>query len=144
MTDSPDRHNRGLDVMSRIHGQAATRQILDNFNTLSPDYADYVLEAGFADIYSRPGLDLTQRQLINIAIFTTLGDTTDQLATHIRGALHVGVTPDRVVETIIHTSLYAGHPRAGTALATAHRVLSDAAQSATEENSHDRIPVCQR
>lgn len=123
--------------MSRIHGQAATREILGNFHAISPDYAGYVLEAGFADIYSRPGLDLAQRQLINIAILTTLGDTADQLATHIRGALNVGVTPDQVIETIIHTSLYAGHPRAGTALATAHRVLTDAAQSATEENAHE-------
>lgn len=137
MTDSPDRHNRGIDVMTRIHGQTATSQILDNFNTISPDYADYVLEAGFADIYSRTALDLAQRQLINIAILTTLGDTTDQLATHIRGALNVGVTPEQVIETIIHTSLYAGHPRAGTALATAHRVLTDPAQFANEENPRD-------
>ena len=40
---------------------------------LSPDLATYILEAGFADVYGRPGLDLQQRQLLNVAALTTLG-----------------------------------------------------------------------
>lgn len=120
--------------MTRIHGAAATTQIIENFRTISPGYADYVVESGFAEIYDRPALTLAQRQLLNVAILTTLGDTAPQLATHIRGALNVGVTPEQVIETIIHTSLYAGHPRVGAALAVAQDVLTTQPREREHQN----------
>ncbi len=70
-----------------------------------------MVEAGFADVYGRDGLTLTQRQLLNVAVLTAIGGAERQLAVHIRGALNVGVTPREIVEEIFHVALYAGHPR---------------------------------
>ena len=56
------RHERGVELMARIQGERAAQQIRDGFDAISPDFGRYVVEAGFADVYGRPGLTLAQRQ----------------------------------------------------------------------------------
>ncbi|MGI8411882.1 MAG: carboxymuconolactone decarboxylase family protein [Solirubrobacteraceae bacterium] len=98
-----------------------------------PDFADYIVEAGFGDVYGRDGLTLAQRQLLNVAILTSIGGAERQLAVQIRGALHVGVCPREIVEAIFHVGLYAGHPRAVNAFRIAKETLEE--QGVTVEGS---------
>lgn len=116
-----DRWARGVAVMERIQGAEAAAAIRDGFERVFPDDGRYVVEAGFADVYDRPGLDLRARQIVTVAALVALGGCESQLATHVRGALHVGVAPAELFEVVLQLSLYAGHPRAGNAL----RVLSE-------------------
>jgi 4-carboxymuconolactone decarboxylase len=112
VTSSSERHARGLELMEQVQGAEAAAAIRDSFAEVCPDFADYILEAGFADVYGREGLSLPQRQLLNVAVLTAIGGAERQLEVHIRGALNVGVTPREIVEAIFHVALYAGHPRA--------------------------------
>lgn len=109
--------------MEAVQGPETAASMYSSLQDLSPEYADYVVEAGFADVYGRPGLDLSQRLLLNVAVLTALGGCEPQLAVHLRGALHVGVSSSEIVEAIFHVSLYAGHPRAINALRVAREVF---------------------
>lgn len=120
-----DRRERGLGIMREIFGEEVVAGIEENFNAISPGFSDYTIEAAFGDVYSRPGLDLKQRQLLNVVIMTTLGGAERALAVHIRGALNVGVAPLEIVEAIFHTVLYAGHPRVTAALSVAREVFDE-------------------
>lgn len=120
-----DRYRRGVELMDAVQGPEAARQIRNGFAAISPDFGRYVLEAGFADVYGRPGLSLAQRQLINVAVLTALGDAEAQLAVHIRGALNVGISPAEILETLFHVALYAGHPRTGNGLQVAAQVFAE-------------------
>jgi 4-carboxymuconolactone decarboxylase len=122
---APDRYQRGLELITRIQGKTAAQQILDGFNAISPDYGRYAIEAGFADVYDRAGLTLAQRQLINVAVLTAIGGAEPQLATHIRGALNIGLSPTEIIETIFHVALYAGHPRTINGFRVAGEVLAE-------------------
>jgi 4-carboxymuconolactone decarboxylase len=121
-----DRTTRGLELMDRILGQERARTTRASFDEISSDFGEYIVEAGFADVYGRDGITLTQRQMINVAVLTAIGGAERQLATHINGALNVGLTPTEIVETIFHVALYAGHPRAVSALWIARDVFADA------------------
>jgi len=112
MTGNSDRHARGLELMEAVQGAEAAEAIRESFTGICPDFADYIVEAGFGDVYGRDGLTLAQRQLLNVAVLTAIGGAERQLAVHIRGALNVGVSPREIVEAIFHVALYAGHPRA--------------------------------
>ena len=112
MTSSSERHARGLELMEEVQGADAAAAIRDSFAEICPEFADYIVEAGFADVYGRDGLTLPQRQLLNVAVLTAIGGAERQLEVHIRGALNVGVSPREIVEAIFHVALYAGHPRA--------------------------------
>ena len=58
---------------------------------VSPDLARYVVEFGYGDVYTRPGLDDRTRQLAAISALTALGGAEAQLEYHIGIALNVGV-----------------------------------------------------
>lgn len=118
------RFERGRLIMSSVIGEEAN-DVLASLNTISPDFGTYMIEAGFADIYGREGLSLVQRELVNLAVLATLGGAEPQLAVHIRGALRVGISRDEIVETFVHLSLYAGHPRTLNALRVAREVFDE-------------------
>jgi 4-carboxymuconolactone decarboxylase len=120
-----DRREAGLEVMREIFGEEVTEAIEENFKAISPGFSDYTVEAAFGDIYTRPGLDLKQRQLLNVAVMTSIGGADRALAVHMRGALNVGVEPLEIVETIFHTVLYVGHPRVTAALNVAREVFDE-------------------
>ncbi|NUR57198.1 MAG: carboxymuconolactone decarboxylase [Catenulispora sp.] len=125
-TDSTtnDRYQRGLRLLEQVGGADPTR-VLDALADIAPDLGRLTVEFGYGDIYSRPGLTLPQRQIINVAALTALGTAAPQLRFHIDGALNVGVTPTEIVETIIHMSVYAGVPAALNGLTIAKAAFAD-------------------
>ncbi|MEC3956523.1 carboxymuconolactone decarboxylase family protein [Nocardia sp. CDC153] len=121
---SDSRYDRGFAVLRTVGGDAADAVIARIAET-APDLARLTVEFGYGDIYSRPGLSLRQRQLINVAALSAMGTAAPQLRFHIDGALNVGVTPAEVVETIIHISVYAGIPASLNGLAVAKAAFAD-------------------
>jgi len=94
---------------------------------IAPDFGRLLVEFAFGDIYSRPGLDLKNREIAVVAALTALGTAGPQLRVHLQGALNVGVTREEIVETIMMMGVYAGFPAALNGLFAAHEVF--AAQS---------------
>jgi 4-carboxymuconolactone decarboxylase len=55
---------------------------------------------------------MKQRELATVALLTALGNAGPQLKVHIHAAFHVGLIRDEILETIVHTAVYAGFPAA--------------------------------
>ena len=121
--DKQDRYQRGLGKLREIDGEAGER-VLAGLDDIAPDFARYLIEFPFGDIYSRPGLDLKSREIAVGAARTALGNAAPQLKVHIQGALNVGVTRAEVVETIMQMAVYAGFPAALNGLAAAREVFA--------------------
>ena len=121
--DKQDRYQRGLGKLREIDGEAGER-VLAGLDDIAPDFARYLIEFPFGDIYSRPGLDLKSREIAVVAALTALGNAAPQLKVHIQGALNVGVTRAEVVETIMQMAVYAGFPAALNGLAAAREVFA--------------------
>lgn len=117
-----ERYRRGLAQLKAIDGQAG-EQVVASLADIAPDFARYLIEFPFGDIYSRPGLDLRSREMAVIAALTAMGHATPQLKVHLHAALNVGVTPEEVVEIIMQMAVYAGFPAALNALTAAREVL---------------------
>lgn len=90
-------------------------------------------ETGWGTVWSRPGLDVKTRLMLNLAMLTAL-NRPHELAIHLKGALRHGVTREEVREILIHTGLYCGWPASLDAIRVARRVLAeiDAAPDAQE------------
>ena len=121
--DKQDRYQRGLGKLREIDGEAGER-VLAGLDDIAPDFARYLIEFPFGDIYSRPGLDLKSREIAVVAALTALGNAAPQLKVHIQGALNVGVTRAEVVETIMQMAVYAGFPASLNGLAAAREVFA--------------------
>jgi 4-carboxymuconolactone decarboxylase len=90
-----------------------------------PDFARYLVEYPFGDIYARPGLALREREIAAVASLCTLGNAAPQLRLHVEAALHVGCTPAEIVEIIMQMSVYAGFPAALNGLAIVREVFAE-------------------
>jgi 4-carboxymuconolactone decarboxylase len=121
--NTESRYERGLAKLREVDGQAGEK-VIQSLEDIAPDFARYVIEFPFGDIYSRPGLDLKSREIAVVAALTAMGNATPQLKVHIHAALNVGVTREEIVETIMQMAVYAGFPAALNGLMAAKEVFS--------------------
>lgn len=94
------------------------------YKDVSPDFIQYVLEYGFADILARPGLDYKTREMATIAALTALG-VTDQLKLHIRGAINLGASKEDIAEIMILMSVFTGFPSAANGTMALKEVINE-------------------
>lgn len=125
MQPEETRYDRGLATMRKMFGPGID-SALKNLEAASPDLARCLVEFPFADVYTRPGLDLKTREMLTVAALTVLGYPQAELKDHIRGALNVGCTPDQILEIILQMAVYGGFPAALEAIRTAASVFGEA------------------
>ncbi|WP_323010628.1 carboxymuconolactone decarboxylase family protein [Paracoccus sp. (in: a-proteobacteria)] len=117
-----DRYKRGLKRLSEIDGEAG-ENVIKSLEAVAPDFARYLIEYPFGDIYSRPGLGLKEREIVTVASLAAMGNAVPQLKVHIEAALNVGVSRNELIEVFIQISVYAGFPAALNAIFAARDVF---------------------
>ncbi|WP_201779119.1 carboxymuconolactone decarboxylase family protein [Robbsia andropogonis] len=122
--NSESRLERGRRVLSEIDGEAGEK-VISALADVAPDFARYLFEFPFGDIYSRPGLDIRSREIATVAALTAMGNALPQLKVHIAAGLNAGLSRGEIVEIIIQMSVYAGFPAALNGLFVAKEVFSN-------------------
>lgn len=117
-----ERYERGWERLKTLDAEQSEK-VLERLREISPDFARYVVEFPFGDIYSRPGLDLKTREIAAVAALTALGYAGPQLKVHIGYALNAGCSREEVLEVIMQMAVYAGFPAALNGLYAAKEVL---------------------
>lgn len=118
-------------ALSEIDGHAG-ENVIAQLSDIAPDFARYVIEFPFGDVYSRPGLDLRSREVATIAALAALGNAAPQLKVHIEAGLNVGLSRDEIVEILIQMAVYAGFPAALNGLFAAKEVFAARGRSEAE------------
>ncbi len=123
-TERQQRFEHGKAVLEAVDGEAGTN-VINALEDISPELAHQVVAWGFGEIYARPGLEPRDRQLVTLGMLTALGGCEPQLEVHINAALNVGLTPQQVIEALLHSAVYCGFPRALNATFTAKKVFAE-------------------
>ena len=97
---SAERYELGARMLTAVDGPAGL-EVVEELAKSFPDFARYVLEFPFGDIYAREGLGLRERELATVAALCALGHARPQLRVHVHAALHVGCKPAEVVEIVM-------------------------------------------
>jgi 4-carboxymuconolactone decarboxylase len=82
-----------------------------------------VIEFGYGDIHSRPGLDAARRELVILSSLITAG-AEPMIEVHIGVALAAGLTAAEIVEAILQLLPYCGFPRVVAAMTIARSVFA--------------------
>ena len=122
------RYERGLKKLKEIDAEQGDR-VVASLADIAPDFARFVVEFPFGDIYTRPGLDLRTRELATVAALTAMGTAPGQLKIHIHGALNVGCRRSEVLEVIMQMVVFAGFPAALNGLAAAREVFASRSET---------------
>ncbi|MDQ0989895.1 carboxymuconolactone decarboxylase family protein [Streptomyces sp. V3I7] len=123
-TTREERFTHGLDVLKRVDGEAGQR-VVDSLDDVSPELGHQIVAWAFGEMYDRPGLAPRDRQLVTLGILTALGGCELELDVHVNAALNVGLTPEQIVEALLHSAVYAGVPRALNATLAAKKVFAE-------------------
>ena len=91
---------------------------------VAPDMVRFVVDFGYGDVLSRPGLDLRSRQVATVAALAGLGTAREQLAFHVGASLTAGLSPAELVETAYLVTVFAGFPAGLNALAVMREVFT--------------------
>ncbi|WP_141603817.1 carboxymuconolactone decarboxylase family protein [Terrilactibacillus laevilacticus] len=118
-----NRYELGLEKLGEVDGDQGDK-VIESLKDIAPDLGKFIIEFAFGDIYTRPALDLQERELVTLSCLTTLGATEKQLTVHINGALNVGIGQEKIVETFIQCIPYVGFPRVLNAVFVAKDVFS--------------------
>ena len=127
-----ERHERALKKIAEIDPGVAER-LMNSVKDIAPDLARHAIDFPFGDIFTRPGLDLKSREMINVAALTALGNAEPQLKFHIKRALNVGCSQEEIVEIIIQMAVYAGFPAALNGMQAAGEVFRERAMEANAQ-----------
>ena len=106
---SKDKGNKFVEDTQSPEGAAAWKKQLDEF---APGSSDWVVEAVSGGTYKREGLDLRDRQMLNMAALAAMGGVEPQLTGHIKTAVEVaGMSKEEVAECFVHLMPYIGVPK---------------------------------
>lgn len=109
--DFSDRLVKGSEELALLDS-TQEQKLRDNFDSFSPELVQFILEAGYGDIYSRNNFDKKSRQTATIAALATLGNAPAQLKFHINSGLNIGLTVDEIKEIMLLMTVYSGFPAA--------------------------------
>jgi 4-carboxymuconolactone decarboxylase len=123
--DDASRAAQGMTVRREVLGDAHVDREIAGATAFSSDWQDQIARYAWGDIWSRPGLSRAERSMLTLTALTVLRQEAE-LATHVRGALRNGLTPEQIAEVFLHTSVYAGMPAVNRAFAVAQQVLAEA------------------
>jgi 4-carboxymuconolactone decarboxylase len=113
----------GLVVRKKVLGAEHVEKSLGNVSEFSRPMQELVTEYCWGKIWTRPGISLETRSLLNIAMLTALGRN-HELAVHVKGAITNGVTREEIQEALLQTAIYVGVPAALESFRVAEEVFA--------------------
>ncbi|MHC1788008.1 carboxymuconolactone decarboxylase family protein [Solidesulfovibrio sp.] len=130
-----ERYERGYAALAALAPQKA-RAVQDALAGIAPDLGRFIVEFGYGDIFTRPGLTPAERQVATIAALTALGNAAPQLAFHVEAGLAAGLSPEAIVEIVYVTTVFAGFPAGLNALAVCREVFAAQGVAVTHQPAH--------
>ena len=100
---------KGNKKLNDIIGTNA-ESIIKSFEKTSPDFAKYIVDYAYGEIYARPKLEDKMKELATVSCLIGNGNNGMALKVHLKAMLHVGWTWDEIKELIIFLTVYAGFP----------------------------------
>ena len=131
------RMQRGLALRREVLGDQHVANSLAAATEFTRPIQEYITEACWGDVWTRPGLDRRTRSLVTLAMLTALNRMTE-LGVHVRGARRNGCTEQEIQEVLLQAAAYCGAPAALEAFRVAEKVLAEFRTEIPAE--HDGAP----
>ena len=118
------RFKTGMEQLKKIDGIGG-ENVIKSLEDIAPDVGRFIIEFAFGEIYPREELSLPEREMITITSLLTSAGCEPQLKVHINGALNVGISPQKIIETFIQCIPYVGFPRVLNAVTVAKDAFTE-------------------
>lgn len=115
---------KGDATRRKVLGEAHVNRSRQGDAVLDPPFVDLITEAAWGHVWSRSTISLRERSMITVALLAGLGNH-EELRLHLRATANTGATKEDVLEALMHVAIYAGVPRANSAIRIAREVFAE-------------------
>jgi 4-carboxymuconolactone decarboxylase len=106
---SNEKFERGLALRKKVLGAEYVEKSMAAADDFSMPMQELSTEYCWGHVWNRPGLELRERSLINIAMISAL-NRPHELKLHVKAALNNGLTRETIREVILQVAVYCGVP----------------------------------
>jgi len=117
-------YKAGLAVRRKVLGEKYVDDAIAKADDFMKPLQQYLTEHAWGAAWTRPGLDLRTRSMLNLAMLTAL-NRPHELRIHLRGAIRNGVTKEEMQEIFLQCGVYCGAPAALESFKIAKEVLAE-------------------
>lgn len=112
----------GIRIRRQVMGDKYVNDAMSQLDSFSAPFQDYLNIFCWGGVWARDGISQKTRSLLTVALLASMRST-EELSSHIRGALRNGCSQDEIREVLLHTAAYCGVPVAVEGLRVARSVL---------------------
>lgn len=125
---SSELFEKGRKIRSQVLSTEYVNKAIDEADDFNRDFQQLLTEYCWGYNWSRTGLTLKQRSLLNLGILAALNRGVE-FEVHFRGAIKNGLTPDELQDALIQIAIYCGMPAGVEAFRIANKVRKELASS---------------
>jgi 4-carboxymuconolactone decarboxylase len=106
---SNEKFEKGLALRKQVLGADYVEKSMASADSFSMPMQELSTEYCWGHVWTRPGLQLRERSLINIAMISAL-NRPHELKLHVKAALNNGLSREEIREVILQVAVYCGVP----------------------------------
>jgi 4-carboxymuconolactone decarboxylase len=106
---SSEKFEKGLALRKQVLGAEYVEKSMAGADSFSMPMQELSTEYCWGHVWTRPGLALRDRSLINIAMISAL-NRPHELKLHVKAALNNGLSREEIREVILQVAVYCGVP----------------------------------
>jgi len=133
---SDNKYESGLAMRKQVLGDDHVQRSLDRASEFTRPIQELATGYCWGEIWTREGLSLRERSLINLGMLTAL-NRSHELAVHVRGAVRNGCTRQEIQEALLQASVYCGMPAGLEAFRVADQTLDAVDREREAANGSD-------
>ena len=119
-----ERYDQGMRTRRAVLGDAHVDRAEAKKTPFDTAFQELITEAAWGHVWSRETITRRERSMLTIALLAALGNE-EELAMHLRVTKNTGASPDDVMEALLHVAIYAGVPRANSAIRLAKEIFAE-------------------
>jgi 4-carboxymuconolactone decarboxylase len=123
-----DRFDAGLQLRKQVLGADYVERSMAGADDFSRPMQELSTEYCWGYVWTRPGLALRDRSLINLAMISAL-NRPHELKLHVKAALNNGVTREEIREVLLQVAVYCGVPAGIDSMRLAREAFAEIEQA---------------
>ena len=119
-----DVYEIGLKQRRKVLGEAYVDRALANVDDFNRDFQRIVTQYCWGEAWGDDTLKARERSILNLGMIGALGKM-EEFATHVRGALNNGLTPNEIRAALTQITIYCGAPKGVDCFRIAKPIIAD-------------------
>ncbi len=118
------RYELGMATRRRILGDAHVDRAEATKSEFDEPFQDLITESAWGTLWSNDRISPRERSMLTLALLAAAGNT-EEIPMHIRATYRTGASKSDVMEALMHVAVYAGVPRANSAIRIAKQTYAE-------------------